>query len=162
MPLEDLASAAAYVANFHFAAKADGYFADVTPSPAVHFWSLANEEQFYILPPLGVLLLAWIRRRPLAVRVAIVLVTATSLLLSWRYSATAPTLAYYSFPTRAWELGIGGILAMGWFHWRWLPAPVVAGLRALALVALMASVVLIHEGMAFPAWWPWCRLSPPD
>src|SRR5699024_2094577 len=46
----DLVGASAYVVNWVFAARAVDYLAeDVDPSPVLHFWSLAVEEQFYVI-----------------------------------------------------------------------------------------------------------------
>lgn len=51
----DAAATLGYVANWHFAAAGSGYFASANPSPLLHTWSLAIEEQFYLLWPLVVL-----------------------------------------------------------------------------------------------------------
>ena len=48
----DAGSALLYVANWRFAFSHQGYFADTTPSPLLHLWSLGVEEQFYVLWPL--------------------------------------------------------------------------------------------------------------
>lgn len=60
----DALSAAAFFANFHFAAQAVDYFhLDVPESPLLHFWSLAVEEQFYAVLPLLVMLVTCVTRR---------------------------------------------------------------------------------------------------
>ena len=69
----DIVSSALYVANWHFAAQSVDYFAqDIEPSPVLHLWSLAIEEQFYLVWPSlllgGHLVLAPPRRAPSARR----------------------------------------------------------------------------------------------
>src|ERR1700760_622016 len=90
----DISASALYVANWHFAAQSVDYFAQgLEPSPVLHLWSLAIEEQFYVVWPGLILLTTWFFRRrgkdgvrvrrPRAARralwVAIVLIFAGSL-----------------------------------------------------------------------------------
>ena len=107
--------AAVFLANFHFASVAGNYLLNRhTPSPLLNFWSLAVEEQFYLVYPalfLGVLALKV--RRSLEQRLAVVLtiVIVASYTLSVVQTASNPTFAFYSPFTRAWELAIGGLVA---------------------------------------------------
>ena len=112
----DILSALFYVANWHFIV-ADQSYADLftQPSPVQHFWSLAIEEQFYVVYPLlvfGVLRAARGARRVLGA----VLVTLTVASVWWMLHSYQPGLdparVYYSTFTRAAELLIGGLLAL--------------------------------------------------
>ncbi len=125
--LDDLLPAIYFGANVHFAAQGADYFnAGLSPSPIQHFWSLAVEEQFYLLwPPLLVASsLVWLRvrrrstrerlQRPMIGAVVVVLGTlaAISLMASIRQTATSPSWAYFSIVTRAWELAVGAVVAL--------------------------------------------------
>lgn len=73
-------------------------------------WSLGIEEQFYILfPPLIVLLASWKRG---AIIPIILLITALSLICAVGMNAYRPDAAFYLIPFRAWELGVGSLLAV--------------------------------------------------
>ena len=119
----DAAASALYAANLHFAVQATDYLqAELAPSPLLHYWSLGVEEQFYLFWPALLLAVAWLARRPVAlleriglvgiVAAAIGLVGVGSLVLSiWLTERSAPW-AFFSLPTRAWELALGGIVAV--------------------------------------------------
>ena len=105
----DLFAAAAYVSNYLFAWWENDYQnLNATPSPFIHYWSLAVEEQFYVVWPIFILFLSRYGKRAILNGVAIV--TAVSLLLSIYMTQAAPIWAFYSLPTRAWELGVGALL----------------------------------------------------
>jgi len=105
----DLFAAAAYVSNYLFAWWENDYQnLNATPSPFIHYWSLAVEEQFYVVWPIFILFLSRYGKRAILNGVAIV--TALSLLLSVYLTQAAPIWAFYSLPTRAWELGVGALL----------------------------------------------------
>jgi peptidoglycan/LPS O-acetylase OafA/YrhL len=87
-----------------------GYFdsaADI--KPLLHTWSLAVEEQFYLLYPL-VLLGATKLRRPMGAWILLVLCVA-SFALSVDGVAYHPQAAFYLLPSRIWELGLGALVA---------------------------------------------------
>ena len=105
----DLFAAATYISNYLFAWWENDYQnLDATPSPFIHYWSLAVEEQFYVVWPIFILLLSRYGKR--AVFRGIAAVTFLSLLLSIYQTQTSPIWAFYSLPTRAWELGFGALL----------------------------------------------------
>jgi len=130
-----------------------GYF-DVAAAakPLLHFWSLAVEEQFYLLWPL---LLLPVARRPKAAAALIALLLAASLLVTL-FGDFGAAWRFYSPLTRAWELGAGAALA--WYGQQYrLPLladrpRMASGLSVLAL-ALLAAVLLIGpRGQAHPGW----------
>jgi peptidoglycan/LPS O-acetylase OafA/YrhL len=108
----DVRGAAIYFANWHFVSAGGDYFApgDVA-SPLVHYWSLAVEEQFYLVWPALLLGLWWVgRRREQAVLALTVVATAALAVLSlWLTSSAA---GYYGTHTRAYQLLAGAVLAM--------------------------------------------------
>ncbi len=83
------------------------YFHDSAAlEPLLHFWSLAVEEQYYLLLPVSVVLLP--RRWWPWVVAAIAIASLAGFL--WLYPLS-PGAAFYLLPTRAWELGIGSLAA---------------------------------------------------
>ena len=105
----DLFAAAAYISNYLFAWWQNDYQnLNATPSPFIHYWSLAVEEQFYLVWPIFILFLARYGKRVILGGIAVT--TALSLLFSIYLTQAAPIWAFYSLPTRAWELGFGALL----------------------------------------------------
>jgi peptidoglycan/LPS O-acetylase OafA/YrhL len=152
--LRDAAWTAIYLANAHFAGQPGGYFATTDPSPFLHFWSLAVEEQYYLIWPLAMLLAFLLfRHRPAALGWLLLAVFAISLTLSIVWTNAESPQAYFSLATRAWELAIGGIVA--WIaHYRQIHLSVtsrtVASIAGLALIA--AAACSFSESTPFPGW----------
>src|SRR5690625_4588946 len=155
----DIVGAALYAVNWVLAGGAVDYLAeDVGASPVQHFWSLAVEEQFYIVWPLLLVLVGWVvRRRGLPVRpvmaVAIALVVVPSFAWSVHLSVAKPDVAFFVTTTRLWELGIGAAVAIGAAQWRRLPARFAAllgwgGLAAIVLSGLVTSAETTWPGTA--------------
>ncbi|MGW0855482.1 acyltransferase family protein [Streptomyces sp. NPDC002690] len=140
----DALSSALYLVNFRLARSGTDYLAqDSPPSPFQHFWSLAVEEQFYLVWPL-LLLLALRLARGRYARVALPLgaVCLGSFALSVLLTRSSASWAYFSTPARAWELGAGAMAALAagrldrarpWFvaalSWSGLACVLVAALR---------------------------------
>ncbi len=143
--------AAVFAANFHFAHVGANYFAEgQPPSPIQHYWSLAVEEQFYLVWP-AVLSLALfgpaiIRRRrglgraPARVRPLLIICVVGVVSFVWSVHSTdvAPVSAYYSPFTRAWELALGAALAVGVTAGIKLPLRAACGWIGAALVVFAA------------------------
>jgi peptidoglycan/LPS O-acetylase OafA/YrhL len=128
-----------YGLNYRLALAGVDYLqADAPPSPLQHFWSLAVEEQFYLVWPL-LLIVCWQWRKPM-----LVFVTVASLGLSVWQTAANPTWAYFGLHTRAWELGAGALIAV--FGGRRLPRFVTV----IGLVAILLAAVLFTDRTAFP------------
>jgi hypothetical protein len=100
-----------FAANFEFWREA-GYF-DVAANqkPLLHLWSIAVEEQFYLLYPALLLLLRRVSPRQRIAAIACVFV-ASFALSAWEVDA-AKVAAFYLLPARAWELMLGALLALG-------------------------------------------------
>jgi peptidoglycan/LPS O-acetylase OafA/YrhL len=110
-------AAALYLVNWLLAGDAVDYLAaENDPTAVQHFWSLSVEEQFYLVWPLliGLLLLVArrLRTRWLVLGGGLGAVVAASLAYSVHATAVDPAAAYFVTPTRIWELGIGGLLAV--------------------------------------------------
>lgn len=103
-----------YVANWRFILSDQSYFEQfAAPSPFRHMWSLAIEEQFYLLWPFLVLgLLRWRAQLRLATRVFVGGAVVSSLLMAVLYQpGRDPSRVYYGTDTRAQALLIGASLA---------------------------------------------------
>jgi peptidoglycan/LPS O-acetylase OafA/YrhL len=156
--VRDAAWAAVFAINWSLAADGADYFAGgADASPFQHYWSLAVEEQFYVVWPLLVLAVAVLlarRGRAAALRpVLAVVVTATiAASLAWSVQRTAlePGAAYFSTATRAWELAIGAGLALLVPLLLQLPAALRALLALGGLAGLAVAGVVIDETSAFP------------
>jgi peptidoglycan/LPS O-acetylase OafA/YrhL len=157
----DVVSAATYVVNWRLAARSVDYLAeDVGASPVQHFWSLAVEEQFYIVWPLLLVLLAFLLRRNarlarrprrvLAVGIGAVIVP--SFVYSVLLTASDPSVAFFVTPTRLWELGIGAFVAIGATLWARVPRAAAVVLGWAGLVAVVASGFLLTTDVAWPGY----------
>ncbi|MFF3594532.1 acyltransferase family protein [Kitasatospora indigofera] len=157
----DVLAAALSAANWRFVAQQTDYLAaGREQSPLLHFWSLAVEEQFYLLwaPLLAVtvLLVARAVRRGRAVRAAVTAVTALltlgSFALSLHWTHGSVSLAYLGTPSRAWQFGVGALLAL-------LPWHRLRGPRPLRLLSGWAGAAAIgwcvlryHAGTPYPGY----------
>lgn len=124
-PAEVLAAAGSlkaaflYSTNWYFIHQATGYFgADISTNPVLHFWSLAVEEQFYLLWPLalGGLFLATRRldraRQLRTIRIVLAVGALASAVWALSLRTSDPNRAYYGTDTRAYELLAGALLAL--------------------------------------------------
>jgi peptidoglycan/LPS O-acetylase OafA/YrhL len=147
----DAVASALSVGNIRFAASATDYFGtDLTPSPVIHYWSLGVEEQFYLLWP-ALLILATRSRRPrTAAGILLGGVVIASFLAAFVLTDAAPNWAFYSLPTRAWQLGLGGLVAVGAARLNGLPDRVAVPLGWVGLGTILAALVVIAPGTPYP------------
>ncbi|MBT2568969.1 acyltransferase [Arthrobacter sp. ISL-85] len=147
-------------ANWRLATLGTDYFQAGGPvSPLQHYWSLAVEEQFYFIWPWLMLLIFWAlsRRRFTTAKdtrrvIGIVIVVLTVVSFAWSVWETHsnPSWAYFSTFSRAWELGVGAIVAVY--------ASSVAILRPVirhilgwtGLAGIIAAIFLMSDTVAFP------------
>ncbi|MGH9082766.1 MAG: acyltransferase family protein [Acidimicrobiales bacterium] len=148
-------ASALYVANYRFAIESTSYLsAGASASPFLHYWSLGVEEQFYLVWPalMAAAALAWrgshaSRRGP---AVALWIVGAASLGFSlWLTRADQPW-AFFSLPSRAWELAAGGALALAAPRLERLPRAAAALIGWAGLGAIGWSVVAFTSATPFP------------
>ena len=137
----DIIAASLYVSNYLFAWwQADYQNLDATPSPVIHYWSLAVEEQFYLIWPLLILfffIAATKYKKKILLTLLVATVTALSFVFSIYQTETSPIWAFYSLPTRAWELGLGALLVL-------LPP-----IRTKKLVGLLGFIFIIVSAFIF-------------
>ena len=160
------AAAATFSANLNlYRAKLGGYFDPTQSTNAfLHTWSLAVEEQFYLVFPIF-LLVAWAwasraseRNRKARAAGVIMLGTVASFCLSVALTSghaisgvqKPAVFAFYSAPTRAWEFGVGALLAFVAPRATHLNRSLAVLLGCLGLVLVVAASRLIDAGTAFP------------
>jgi len=145
---------AVFLANFHFAAGGTDYLAATAPpSPLQNFWSLAVEEQFYLVFPAIVLVAAAVRASSsLRARLTAVLVPiiAMSLVLSVTQTSSNASAAFFSPLTRAWELALGALVAVATPALLRLHPQVAGALTWVGLAAIGYAAVVYSSATAYP------------
>jgi peptidoglycan/LPS O-acetylase OafA/YrhL len=143
----DAQSALLYYANWHFLVETGDYFAaDVDKSPFLHFWSLAIEEQFYIVFPVLLLAVSRLGRRAMVLTLSAVLVG--SLLAQGYWAQVEPTHAYYGTEARLYQLIAGALLAVALRPWAREPS----GRRAALLsVGGLVGLLVLGSGLVTAA-----------
>lgn len=155
-----------FAANWHYAASGTDYFQASGPeSPLQHFWSLAVEEQFYFIWPWLMLLIFVLARRKAswekkaarrAIGTVMAILTVASFAWALYETEASPTWAYFSTFSRAWELGVGALIAVC------AEALTRLGQRARQVLAfagfagIVVSLFAVNAAVAFPA--PWAAL----
>ena len=107
---QSLVAVSAFVSNIFFYLKSGYFDSDADLQPLLHTWSLAVEEQYYLLFPLF-LLVTWRLGKRWVVGALVVIALLSLAAAEWG-SVRAPGAAFYLLPSRAWELAIGAILAL--------------------------------------------------
>ncbi|AKK28968.1 acyltransferase family protein [Mycobacterium sp. EPa45] len=161
--LYDGVASALYVGNYWFIIDNINYFSDLlTPSPFLHYWSLGVEEQFYLVWAPLILGIAWLIRRFRRNRaraiggsrrpylIVLGLVAAVSFALSLVITYVVPAAAFFSLPTRAWQLAVGGLVALTATAWQRLSprAAAVSGWAGLAMIVI--ACVWFTSATPFP------------
>lgn len=142
-------------ANIRFAHEATDYFAVERISPLVHFWSLSVTEQFYLVWPVLLILAARIRIPGLSTKSdawkkQMVLALSVLILVSFIWSLIvfkeSRNLAYFSTFCRAWELAVGGAIAiLSFSDVQGKKKQTVGTLRNFSLVLLFGSILIVKE-----------------
>ncbi len=148
----DILAASGFAVNLVLAGRGTDYLAaELAPSAIQHYWSLAVEEQFYVLWPALILIALRLGRRT-AVG-AVVALTAASALASALLTGPHPTWSYFGLHTRAWELGLGALLAVTLTATRRAPENLRAGLGWIGLVAIGIAIATFDRVEHFPGTW---------
>jgi peptidoglycan/LPS O-acetylase OafA/YrhL len=155
----DIVASAMYFVNWRLADRSVDYLAeDVEPSPVQHFWSLAVEEQYYLVWPLLLIVVTWFARRggrSLGPSLWLGLAVAGIPSLAWSVYQTAyePASAFFITTTRMWELALGAAIAIGAGRLARMPRGVAialgwAGMAGIGTAALVFSTDTPWPGYA--------------
>jgi peptidoglycan/LPS O-acetylase OafA/YrhL len=141
--------------NWRLAAQGTNYFAlGSSPSPFQHFWSLAVEEQFYIVwPALLITVVAVFGRRSGGRKPLIwtlLLIMAVSLSLSVATTGSSPSWAYFGTQTRAWELACGALLAVTVTVWTRMPPALASQVSWLGLGLILLAGLRYNSATEYP------------
>ncbi len=139
-----LLSAVFFGSNFYFWSKTGYFDAPAETHPLLHTWSLAIEEQFYVLFP--ILLVAAVRRWRANLGWLLVGMASASLMGGVILAVKNPDAAFYFSPVRIWELLIGSIIAL-----RWIPGTTLSswgrdGLAFAGMALVILSITLPPSG----------------
>ena len=153
----DIVAAALYASNIRFAAQAIDYLgSELAPSPVLHFWSLGVEEQFYLFWPAMLTIVAGgafaAGRRASGLRrvgITLAVVLGVSLVASIWLTVVQQPLAFFSLPTRAWELALGGLLALPLAR-TLVPARLGSSLAWVGVGLVVAAALVIGPSTPFP------------
>jgi peptidoglycan/LPS O-acetylase OafA/YrhL len=170
---QEIGASALYAVNWLLAINSVDYLAaDRTPTIVQHYWSLAVEEQFYIVWPLLILLAIALARRYwlrsgdeqvdrseslIAIAVALGLIALGSLAFSIVATARSQPVAYFITPTRAWEFAAGGLLAFAPIGLpSWVPTAFGVAARSTAswtgLAAIGLAALTFSAATPFPGY----------
>ena len=142
--LRDARWSTLFFANAHFNSLKVDYFGTGTSSPLLqHYWSLAVEEQFYIVWPILLLLIVQLLRTH-SKKVMLAVVSVIGITSFSSIFIIEQTLTYFATQTRIWELCLGAILAI--IGTRKSPRP----LQRIALAVLLLSLLLINSSNQIP------------
>jgi peptidoglycan/LPS O-acetylase OafA/YrhL len=158
----DALASTLYAVNYRLANVGIDYFATQTPSPLQHYWSLAVEEQFYLVWPLLLIALAFLARgRSRGERrtvghawtvLALVAIIAVSFTACVAITRRSLPWAYFGAPTRAWELALGALVAVGARRLARIPAPLAAVLMWTGVAAIAGSALGFDDATVFPGY----------
>lgn len=150
-----------FAANWNFAADGADYFGtEPTASPLLHYWALSAGQQQHLVWPWLMLsifaLTARVRgdsaaRFTLGIRITILVIVMASFGWALWETANAPTFAYFSTLSRAWELGVGAAIAAFARFFEGIPEQLRPLLAWTGLVGICVSLVIITGDIAFPA-----------
>jgi peptidoglycan/LPS O-acetylase OafA/YrhL len=144
---------ALYVSNFWFLGRAVDYFApNIGPNPFLHTWSLAVEEQFYLVWPAIVLLGLRGRHPRRTLCGAMILIAAGSLAVCVWFTRINQPWAFFSPSARAWEFAAGGIAFLLSRYELRVPRMLRAFASWLGIAAMVATAALLRGEVDFPGW----------
>ncbi|MEI8080424.1 MAG: acyltransferase family protein [Actinomycetes bacterium] len=152
----DIVTAGLFSSNWRFAAQATEYsMIDQMPSPVLNYWSLGVEEQFYVVWPLLLVVVAlfatrfgWPRTKVLVGAVGAV--AAVSLYWSVGLTHDNQPMAFFSTPARAWELAAGALVALVGSRAARLPRVMRAIVGWAGLAMIVVAVIAYNDDVLFP------------
>lgn len=176
----DVMWASLFSANWRFAIQQTDYLAaDRVDSPVLHYWSLGVEEQFYVFWPVLMVCICLLSRKVtrilsatcsadvqmkynprnvfnISLTLAFSILVVSSFFVCLSLSTSNQPFAYFGTFTRAWQLGVGGLLAIWAYLLKNLSRRTQSFIGALGIMSICYSMLLIHESevgtMPYPGW----------
>lgn len=154
--MSSVRASSVYALNLWLAGRATDYFGGHTEAlPVLHLWSLAVEEQFYVVWPLLILSVSAMfprnRRKAVfwltlgaGITSLVACVVATDIKFQW---------AFYMAPTRVWEFCAGILIALSPLTWLNSRPQTVAAIGWVSLLSLVATGALFSSQIRFPGFW---------
>ncbi|UYZ82833.1 acyltransferase [Entomomonas sp. E2T0] len=137
-----------FISNYTFY-ESSGYFD--TPSQEnwlLHTWSLSVEWQFYLIYPLIILGLSWLFT-PKKTSLIIIIMAVASLIFSIIYTPINPSFAFYSLPTRSWEMLAGGIVFLFPLSF---PTIIKKLTLWIGLVLILLGLMTLNDSLLWPSY----------
>ena len=157
---DDVLAVALFSSNFVFANRGADYLQSaLPPSPLQHYWSLAVEEQFYVVWPALVMLVCigvgtrTMRNVRLRVGITAAIVAVASFVACMALMNSSQPWAFFSPHTRAFELAIGALVAVVPIGASITLVRINAFLAWCGLAGIIATVVMFSETTTFPGPW---------
>ena len=147
---------AAMLANHYFLSQAGYFDAAAETKPLLHLWSLAVEEQFYVVAPIVLIIGSLVPRHLKRVRIATIAAAAllgiVSFILCARFSGGETNYSFYLMPLRAWEFMAGGFIPLFVATLRKLPRLLSHILVWACAAGLLATIFVFSAEMTFPSY----------
>ncbi|MDO5895132.1 acyltransferase family protein [Agrobacterium sp. Azo12] len=142
---------AIFISNYALWSESGYFDASGQLKPLLHLWSLAIEEQFYLLFPLLVIVLSKLKFNRLSVVGTIALLSFSLNIIHYQ---DEPARAFYSPQTRIWEILIGSILAHATLTKPlYMNDGVRSGLSIVGVALIAFAMVSLSSSAPFPGWW---------
>jgi len=142
-----LVAAVLSYSNIHFWMETGYFDAEAATKPLLNTWSLSVEEQFYLVWPALLTLVALRLQRTVLIGGIVVIILGCLALTQWLFSVD-PAAAFYLLPTRVPELGIGAVLALA--HLRIENNVNAAILGLFGVLAIVISLFVFDDATTFP------------
>jgi len=141
----------AFISNIYFWKESNYFAPDAQLAPMLHTWSLAVEEQFYVLFPLILMVFKKCSAKALLLFLSVLILA--SLGLSEWMSKFFPVANYYLLPSRAWELGVGSMLAVSINYWKGFNSWISQMASFFGFLLVMMAIFTFDELTPFPGLW---------
>lgn len=143
-----------FVSNIYFYESTDYFSIASEFKPLLHTWSLAVEEQFYLIWPLVIIFVVWLKknRKHYLGYSLVVLLILCSLILSTATLYKDQQASFYIIPFRLWELALGGLIGMILSRRRFINCSVLisSGMSLLGVGLILTSMTCLDSSSTFP------------